>query len=137
MPQWAAGVKRRFQAGAAMLDLTSCSRTPYTAGASCRGNSKGENYWHAGELWGASGQAQLSATALRPKSLRWAWFGVCNASGQPDVQARGVANRVLLIVSGAVDPYISGVYPREQAPEAHRLLAGRLSQGKLALVHPN
>jgi NADPH:quinone reductase-like Zn-dependent oxidoreductase len=53
------------------------------------------------------------------------------------VQARGVANRVLLIVSGAVDPYISGVYPREQAPEAHRLLAGRLSQGKLALVHPN
>jgi len=37
----------------------------------------------------------------------------------------------------AVDPYITGVYTREQAPEAHRLLEGRLSQGKLALVHPN
>jgi NADPH:quinone reductase-like Zn-dependent oxidoreductase len=86
---------------------------------------------------GLQGKAQLSATALRPKSLRWAWLGVCNASGQPDVQARGVANCVPLIVSGAVDPYISGVYPRAQAPEVHRLLAGRLSQGKLALVHPN
>ena len=31
----------------------------------------------------------------------------------------------------------TGVYTREQAPEAHRLLEGRLSQGKLALVHPN
>ena len=35
------------------------------------------------------------------------------------------------------DPYITGVYPREQAPEAHRLREGRLSQGKLALFHPN
>jgi NADPH:quinone reductase-like Zn-dependent oxidoreductase len=46
-------------------------------------------------------------------------------------------NLVPLIASGAVDPYITGVYAREQAPEAHRLLEGRLSQGKLALVHPN
>ena len=66
-----------------------------------------------------------------------AWFGVFNAYGQPDVWARGVANLVPLIASGAVDPYITGVYTREQAPEAHRLLEGRLSQGKLALVHPN
>jgi NADPH2:quinone reductase len=86
---------------------------------------------------GASGPAQLSAADLRPKSLRWAWFGVFNAYSQPDVWARGVANLVPLIASGAVDPYITGVYPREQAPEAHRLLEGRLSQGKLALVHPN
>ena len=49
----------------------------------------------------------------------------------------GVANLIPLIASGAVDPYITGVYTREQAPEAHRLLEGRLSQGKLALVHPN
>ena len=49
----------------------------------------------------------------------------------------GVANLVPLIASGAVDPYITGVYTREQAPEAHRLLEGRASQGKLALVHPN
>jgi hypothetical protein len=40
------------------------------------------------------------------------------------------------IASGAVDPYSTGVYPREPAPEAYRLLEGRLSQGKLALVHP-
>jgi NADPH:quinone reductase-like Zn-dependent oxidoreductase len=53
------------------------------------------------------------------------------------VWARGVAHLVPLIASGAVDPYITGVYTREQAPEAHRLLEGRLSQGKLALVHPN
>ncbi len=86
---------------------------------------------------GASGPAQLSANELRPKSLRWAWFGVFNAYGQPDVWARGVANLVPLIASGAVDPYITGVYAREQAPEAHRLLEGRASQGKLALVHPN
>jgi len=48
-----------------------------------------------------------------------------------------VANLIPLIASGAVDPYITGVYTREPAPEAHRLLEGRLSQGKLALVHPN
>ena len=35
------------------------------------------------------------------------------------------------------EPYITGVYTRKQAPEAHRLLEGRLSQGKLALVYPN
>jgi NADPH2:quinone reductase len=86
---------------------------------------------------GASGPAQLSASELRPKSLRWGWFGVFNAYGQPDVWARGVANLVPLIASGAVDPFITGVYAREQAPEAHRLLEGRASQGKLALVHPN
>jgi NADPH:quinone reductase len=86
---------------------------------------------------GASGPGQLSAAELRPKSLRWAWFGVFNAYAQPEVWARGVANLVPLIASGAVDPYITGVYTREQAPEAHRLLEGRLSQGKLALVHPN
>jgi hypothetical protein len=49
---------------------------------------------------GAAESAQLSATALRPKSLRWAWFGVFNAYGQPDVWARGVANLVPLIASG-------------------------------------
>jgi hypothetical protein len=58
---------------------------------------------------GASGPAQLSATALRPKSLRWAWFGVFNAHGQPDVSARGVASLVPLIASGAVDLYSTGV----------------------------
>lgn len=41
------------------------------------------------------------------------------------------------IASGAVEPYITGVYAWEQAPEAHRLLEGRQTQGKLALVHPN
>lgn len=48
-----------------------------------------------------------------------------------------VANLVPLIASGAVEPYITGVYAWEQAPEAHRLLEGRQTQGKLALVHPN
>jgi NADPH2:quinone reductase len=86
---------------------------------------------------GASGPAQLSANELRPKSLRWAWFGVFNAYSQPDVWARGVASLVPLIASGAVDPYITGVYPREQAAEAHRRLQERESQGKLALIHPN
>ena len=61
---------------------------------------------------GASGPWQLSAAELRPKSLRWAWFGVFNAYSQPDVWARGVANLVPLIASGAVDPYITGVYAR-------------------------
>jgi NADPH:quinone reductase-like Zn-dependent oxidoreductase len=114
MPQRTVGVKRRLQPWAVMLVLTSCSRTPYTAGA--------QQEW---------------SNELRPKSLRWAWFGVFNAYGQPDVWARGVAHLVPLIASGAVAPYITGVYTREQAPEAPRLLEGRLSQGKLALVHPN
>jgi NADPH:quinone reductase-like Zn-dependent oxidoreductase len=61
---------------------------------------------------GASGPWQLSAAELRPKSLRWAWFGVFNAYSQPDVRARGVTNLVPLIASGAVDPYITGVYAR-------------------------
>lgn len=86
---------------------------------------------------GASGPGQLGANELRPKSLRWGWFGVFNAWGQPDVWARGVASLVPLIASGAVDPYVTGVYAREQAPEAHRLLEGRQTQGKLALTHPN
>ncbi len=86
---------------------------------------------------GASGPAQLGAAAWRPKSLRWGWCGVFNAYNQPEVWARSAANLVPLIASGAVDPYITNVYPREQAPEAHRLLQGRLTQGKLVLIHPN
>lgn len=86
---------------------------------------------------GASGPAQLGINELRPKSLRWAWFGVFNAYSQPDVWARGVANLVPLIASGAVDPYITGVYPYEQAAEAHRKLEGRATQGKQLLVHPH
>jgi NADPH:quinone reductase-like Zn-dependent oxidoreductase len=79
----------------------------------------------------------VGAVELRPKSRRRAWFGVFNAYSQPAMWACGVANLVPLVASGAVDPYITGVYTREPAPEAHRLLEGRQSQGKLALVHPN
>jgi NADPH:quinone reductase len=125
------------------MGLTSCALTPYTAGAQHEGTAVVDDtkslktFGMLVSFGGASGPAQLSASELRPKSLRWGWFGVFNAYGQPDVWARGVANLVPLIASGAVDPYITGVYAREQAPEAHRLLEGRASQGKLALVHPN
>jgi NADPH:quinone reductase-like Zn-dependent oxidoreductase len=42
---------------------------------------------------------------------------------------------VPLIASGAVDPHITETYPWDKAPEAHRRLEGRQTQGKLALVH--
>ena len=42
---------------------------------------------------------------------------------------------VPLMASGAVIPPMTGTYPWEQASEAHRRLANRETQGKLALVH--
>ena len=45
-----------------------------------------------------------------------------------------------LLAAHLVDEIVPPVPARlraEQAPEAHRLLEGRASQGKLALVHPN
>ena len=83
----------------------------------------------------ASGPPELGIEELQPKSLQWGYFGVFNAWQQPEVWDRGVANLVPLIASGAVDPYITQIYPWEQAPEAHRRLEGRETQGKLALQH--
>jgi len=83
----------------------------------------------------ASGPPQLGMDDLQPKSLQWAYFGVFTAWQQPDTWNRGVANLVPLIASGAVDPYITASYPWERAPEAHRRLEDRQTQGKLALVH--
>ncbi|MBI3328822.1 MAG: quinone oxidoreductase [Nitrospinae bacterium] len=83
----------------------------------------------------ASGAPQLSADDLQPKSLQWSSFGVFTAWAQPDIWNRGVANLVPLIASGAVDPYITATYPWERAPEAHRRLEARETQGKLALLH--
>jgi NADPH:quinone reductase-like Zn-dependent oxidoreductase len=48
-----------------------------------------------------------------------------------------VASLVPLIASGAVDPYVTESYPWERAPEAHRRLEDRQTQGKLALLHTN
>ena len=83
----------------------------------------------------ASGPAQLGGDDLQPKSLQWSHFGVFTAWQQPDVWNRGVASLVPLIASGAVDPYITETYPWERAPEAHRRLENRETQGKLALLH--
>jgi NADPH2:quinone reductase len=83
----------------------------------------------------ASGAPKLGINELQPKSLQWAYFGVFTAWRHPDIWARGVANLVPLIASGAVDPHLTETYPWEQAPEAHRRLEGRLTQGKLALLH--
>lgn len=85
----------------------------------------------------ASGPPQLGMAELQPKSLQWAYFGVFTAWQHPDIWSRGVASLVPLIASGAVDPHITETYPWEEAPEAHRRLEGRLSQGKLALLHPH
>jgi NADPH2:quinone reductase len=83
----------------------------------------------------ASGPAQLTGDDLQPKSLQWSHFGVFTAYQQPDIWNRGVAGLVPLIASGAVDPYITESYPWDKAPEAHRRLENRQTQGKLALVH--
>jgi NADPH:quinone reductase-like Zn-dependent oxidoreductase len=74
---------------------------------------------------------------LQPKSLQWSHLGVFTAYQQPDIWNRGVASLVPLIASGGVDPYITASYPWDKAPEAHRRLEGRQTQGKLALVHAN
>lgn len=83
----------------------------------------------------ASGPPQLSGDDLQGKSLQWSYFGIFTAWQQPDIWNRGVASLVPLIASGAVDPYITATYPWERAAEAHRLLEGRQTQGKLALRH--
>jgi NADPH2:quinone reductase len=85
----------------------------------------------------ASGAPQLRPDDLQPKSLQWTNFGVFTAYQQPDIWNRGVASLVPLIANGAVDPYITESYPWEQAPEAHRRLEARQTQGKLALLHRN
>lgn len=85
----------------------------------------------------ASGAPQLQSDDLQPKSLQWSHFGVFTAYQQPDIWNRGVAGLVPLIASGAVDPYLTETYSWERAPEAHRRLEGRQTQGKLALLHTN
>jgi NADPH2:quinone reductase len=85
----------------------------------------------------ASGPAQLGGDDLQPKSLQWSHFGIFTAWQQPDIWNRGVANLVPLIASRTVDPYITATYPWERAPEAHRRIEGRQTQGKLALLHTN
>jgi NADPH:quinone reductase len=85
----------------------------------------------------ASGAPQLRPDDLQPKSLQWTNFGVFTAYQQPEIWNRGVASLVPLIASGAVDPYVTESYPWERAPEAHRRLEGRQTQGKLALLHTN
>lgn len=83
----------------------------------------------------ASGAPQLAADDLQPKSLQWSNFGVFTAWAQPEVWNRGVANLVPLIANKQVDPHITETYPWERAPEAHRRLENRQTQGKLALLH--
>jgi NADPH2:quinone reductase len=83
----------------------------------------------------ASGPPQLGMDDLQPKSLQWAYFGIFNAWQQPELWARGVANLVPLIASGAVDPHLTEAYPWDRAAEAHRRLENRETQGKLALLH--
>lgn len=83
----------------------------------------------------ASGPAQLGGDDLQGKSLQWSYFGIFTAWQLPDLWNRSVASLVPLIASGAVDPYITATYPWERAPEAHRLLEGRQTQGKLTLRH--
>jgi NADPH:quinone reductase len=85
----------------------------------------------------ASGAPQLRPDDLQPKSLQWTNFGVFTAYQQPEIWNRGVANLVPLIASGAVDPYVTETYPWAHAPEAHRRLEDRQTQGKLALLHTN
>lgn len=85
----------------------------------------------------ASGPPELGMGDLQPKSLQWAYFGIFTAWQQLETWNRGVANLVPLIASGAVDPYVTETYPWAQAPEAHRRLQGRQTQGKLALLHTN
>jgi NADPH2:quinone reductase len=85
----------------------------------------------------ASGPAQLGGDDLQPKSLQWSHFGIFTAWQQPDIWNRGVANLLPLIASRTVDPYITATYPWERAPEAHRRIEGRQTQGKLALLHTN
>ena len=83
----------------------------------------------------ASGPAPLGGDDLQGKSLQWSYFGIFTAWQQSDLWNRSVASLVPLIASGAVDPYITATYPWDRAPEAHRLLEGRQTQGKLTLRH--
>ncbi len=83
----------------------------------------------------ASGPPQLGMDDLQPKSLQWSSFGVFNAWQRVDIWDRGVANLVPLIAAGEVNPYITETFSWGQAAEAHRRLEGRLTQGKLALLH--
>jgi NADPH2:quinone reductase len=84
-----------------------------------------------------SGAPELGMGDLQPKSLQWSYFGIFTAWQQPEVWDRGVANLVPLIASGAIDPYVTAMYPWHQAVEAHRRLQDRQTQGKLGLLHTN
>ena len=63
------------------------------------------------------------------------YFSVFHAWEQAEVWDRGVTGLVPLIATGIVDPHITQTFPWEQAPEAHRRLERRQTQGKLALRH--
>jgi NADPH:quinone reductase len=71
---------------------------------------------------------------LRARCIGYAGFSAGQLSGRhPAAMRPSLVEAVRLVHAGELDPGVTGVYPLEQAADAHRLFAARGARGKLVL----
>lgn len=83
-----------------------------------------------------SGQPETAPDAewLRARCIGYAGFSGGQLSGRdPEAMRPALEEAVRLVRSGELDPEVTGVFPLEQAAQAHRLYAARGVRGKLVL----
>jgi NADPH2:quinone reductase len=72
---------------------------------------------------------------LRARCVGYVGFSAGQLSGRaPGVMRPVLEEAVSLVASGAVDVGVTGVYPLEQAADAHRVFEDRAARGKLVLA---
>jgi NADPH2:quinone reductase len=83
-----------------------------------------------------SGEPETAPDAewLRARCVGYAGFSAGQLSGRdPAAMRPALEEAVRLVASGGLDLAVTGVYPLQQAAEAHRVFAGRAARGKLVL----
>ena len=84
-----------------------------------------------------SGEPETAPDAgwLRARCIGYIGFSAGQLSGrEPGVLRPALEEAVALVAAGEVDPGVSGVYPLEQAAQAHRVFEDRAARGKLVLA---
>jgi NADPH2:quinone reductase len=80
-------------------------------------------------------EAAPDAEWLRARCIGYVGFSAGQLSGRDPAAMRPVLEEAVgLVGAGDVDPGISGVYPLEQAVDAHQVFEERAARGKLILA---